>query len=121
MYSQSNTYQVNGDTVYIKRIEAGDGTGDSRVVWSDGYVENQIGYGRPTRRELWLRDRNTVTLYEANMSIQVSAPVEPTFKREPRIDEVKPKKPWKVDRKPPERPRVVHRPEFHARSNPRGR
>lgn len=120
VYSNTNC-KYGGETVNIVHIGAGNGTGDMTVRWSDGYVENHVGCG-PTRRQLYLRDRNALTLEEVNrisVSISVSQPVE--FKRERRIDEPEPRPSWEIDKKKPVRPRFIPRPEFHARSNPRGR
>lgn len=113
-------YYYNGQRVWISRWEAGQGTADYVVTWSDGRVERGNGCGR-TRRELYLRDRNQLEPQEV-VNYQAS-PTSEDFEFKPpsafKVNAID--VPWRLAQQPIHAPRIVQRPEFHARSNPRSR
>ena len=106
----------------IVRSYAGDGTGDTVFVWSDGIREVICGESSERARSFHVITNwstSTTTGYVAThhaVAITVTEPVEPPKEKEPQV--VRPKYvPFKTNLRPVSM--VKKRPEFHARSNPR--
>lgn len=104
----------------IVRRYAGEWTGDTVFIWSDG-VREYVSASYHSKRARHFRDRNDFTDPWVTYVYSPPTPI-PEEEEKPRPRWVNPlacKKPWEGLSKPNLRPTYVRRPEFHARSNPR--